>query len=223
MSMEQIQRSVLSQLIGLGMKTVLDAGCGTGELCSLIDRSGMKVLGFDKKEAAIERARSQNPSLDFFVLDVERESWGKGTARFDAVVSTEVIEHLTKPGRLVKLAAEVLKQPGYLLVTTPYHGYCKNLLIAVFDKWDSHHDVLFERGHVKFWSVRTLGALLQQYGFEVVHWHGIGRLPYLWRSMLVVARKGRFFRDRAAAGRAETRGEGDQGSVHPALAGRQRQ
>jgi len=42
-------------------------------------------------------------------------------------------------------------------------------------------------GHIKFWSRATLTALLAEEGFTVAHFEGAGRLPYLWKSMVVVA------------------------------------
>jgi hypothetical protein len=49
--------------------------------------------------------------------------------------------------------------------------------------------VLWHGGHIKFWSRNTLSLLLQESGFEVVAFSGVGRFPYLWKSMVLVARK----------------------------------
>ena len=87
------------------------------------------------------------------------------------------------------LCAWVLKPGGYLLVTTPYHGYLKNLALSVFGKWDKHHTALWHGGHIKFWSQATLTQLLSENGFRVDNFFGVGRLPYLWKSMVLVARK----------------------------------
>lgn len=55
--------------------------------------------------------------------------------RFDLVVSTEVIEHLYPPELLVRFARESLDPGGRLIVTTPHHGYWKNLALAATGKW----------------------------------------------------------------------------------------
>jgi len=107
---------------------------------------------------------------------------------FDAVVSTEVIEHLFSPAALPVFAKAVLKPGGYLIVTTPYHGWLKNVLIALTGKWDSHHTPLWEGGHIKFWSRRTLTTLLEENGFSVSQFLGAGRVFGLWKSMILVAR-----------------------------------
>jgi 2-polyprenyl-3-methyl-5-hydroxy-6-metoxy-1,4-benzoquinol methylase len=108
---------------------------------------------------------------------------------FDVVVSTEVIEHLFSPHLLPIYARGALKQGGYLIITTPYHGYLKNLALAILNKWDHHHTALWHGGHIKFWSRATLTQLLTENGFQVVDFSGVGRLPYLWKSMVLVAQK----------------------------------
>ena len=74
-------------------------------------------------------------------------------------------------------------------MTTPYHGYLKNLALSIFGMWDYHHTALWHGGHIKFWSRATLTKLLNENGFDVIEFHGVGRVAYLWKSMLLVARK----------------------------------
>jgi hypothetical protein len=85
-------------------------------------------------------------------------------------------------------ARKLLPVGGYLVISTPYHGYLKNIALSIFNKWDKHHTVLWHGGHIKFWSRKTLTQLLQDNGFEVVGFVGAGRFPYLWKSMILVAR-----------------------------------
>jgi len=75
-----------------------------------------------------------------------------------------------------------------LVISTPYHGYIKNLALSVFDKWDSHHTPLWHGGHIKFWSRKTLTQLLEDNGFKVIGFSGVGRIPYLWKSMILIAK-----------------------------------
>jgi SAM-dependent methyltransferase len=111
-----------------------------------------------------------------------------GESGFDVVISTEVIEHLFLQAARPRFAASVLKPGGYLIVTTPYHGYFKNLLICLLGKWDSHHTPLWDGGHIKFWSFNSLSALFCSNGFDVVGFKGAGRVFGLWKSMVVTAR-----------------------------------
>ena len=76
---------------------------------------------------------------------------------------------------------------GRLILSTPYHGYLKNVALAVSGRLDAHHTVLWDGGHIKFFSRRTLEEMLRQGGFKPLEFVGAGRLPYLWKSMVISA------------------------------------
>ncbi len=75
-----------------------------------------------------------------------------------------------------------------MIISTPYNGYLKNIVIALLDGFDKHHTVLWDGGHIKFWSFKTISALLKEFDFDVVKFKGVGRLPYLWKSMIIKAK-----------------------------------
>jgi len=78
---------------------------------------------------------------------------------------------------------------GVALVSTPYHGYWKNLALAVTGRLDAHFTALWDDGHIKFWSINTLRLLLQEAGFTNIRFERVGRLPPIAKSMLAVARR----------------------------------
>jgi len=108
----------------------------------------------------------------------------------DAVISTEVIEHLYDPQAFLRNAYTLLKPEGIFIVTTPYHGYLKNLMLALTGDMDRHFTVLWDHGHIKFWSRKTLEQALRETGFTPIEFTGAGRIPYLWKSMVIKAKKG---------------------------------
>jgi 2-polyprenyl-6-hydroxyphenyl methylase/3-demethylubiquinone-9 3-methyltransferase len=75
------------------------------------------------------------------------------------------------------------------IVSTPFHGYWKNLMLAVTGKLDDHFTVLWDGGHIKFWSPRTLRAVLSEAGFQDIRFHRVGRVPLLAKSMMAVFRR----------------------------------
>lgn len=167
---------------------VLDAGCGNGYVTGILLEAGFDVVGIDASASGIQQARANNPGGTFECLSVYEELKDR-LGPFDLIVSTEVIEHLHVPRRFVSNLRAVLKPGGVMLLSTPYHGYLKNLGLAILGKWDGHLTALWDGGHIKFWSRPTLSALLEEQGLEVVDFLGCGRLPYLWKSMILVARK----------------------------------
>jgi len=170
-------------------KRILDLGCGNGVIaCRLLDE-GFDLYGLDASESGIKIADNKYPGR-FFVRDIATESLPAELAHleFDLVVSTEVIEHLYDPRSYMKFIRDVLgKRKGDVIISTPYHGYLKNLALAVTNKLDRHFTVLWDGGHIKFWSRSTLTALLTEFDFRVTEFKGSGRLPYLWKSMFIHA------------------------------------
>ena len=182
---------ILDVLKSIKVKRILDIGSGNGKLCSELNNSGYAVAGVEYDKQGVEIAKRSYPSINFYNYGVQDDPnlLMNDEELFDAVVSTEVIEHLFSPHQLPMYAKGVLKEGGYLVLTTPYHGYLKNLALSLFNKWDSHHTPLWHGGHIKFWSRKTLKQLLEENGFIEVGFSGVGRVPYLWKSMVMVARK----------------------------------
>jgi 2-polyprenyl-6-hydroxyphenyl methylase/3-demethylubiquinone-9 3-methyltransferase len=169
---------------------VLDVGCGNGFLCAEFLRRGCKVVGIDLSSQGIEVARRNYCTARFEMLPADAHILENlGEEPFDVVVSTEVVEHLYAPREWARGCFTALRRGGTFICTTPYHGYLKNLAIALLGKWDTHTNPLWDGGHIKFWSKRTLAQLLRESGFRNFKFRGVGRMPGLWKTMIVRAEK----------------------------------
>ncbi len=171
-------------------KCILDVGCGNGHLVNYLLAMGYNVYGTDASEKGIAIARQTNP-LRFFIQDLSTNQLPVELQelRFDTVIATEVIEHLYNPAAFIKFCNETLLTKGELIISTPYHGYLKNLMLSLFNKWDWHANPAWLGGHIKLWSFKTLSKLLTNTGFTIIDFKGCGRIPYLWKSMLIKSKK----------------------------------
>ncbi len=172
-------------------ESVLDVGCGNGSVVMRLIESGLDCYGIDASEEGIAIARKIEPQR-FFRHDVSQHQLPAGLNGkvFDTLISIEVIEHLYDPRDFLQFCKQILIERnggGNLILTTPYHGYIKNVAIAISGQYDKHHTVLWDGGHIKFWSRNTLTALLKEAGFTVNEFVGVGRIPYLWKSMIIRA------------------------------------
>jgi 2-polyprenyl-3-methyl-5-hydroxy-6-metoxy-1,4-benzoquinol methylase len=170
----------------LNAKRIFDLGCGNGAMCGALKKQGFEVVGCDPSSDGIAIATRTYPEIRFVPLGVYDDAQAIGESNFDVVVSAEVVEHLFSPRALPRFAKSLLKPGGHLILTTPYHGYLKNLALAVTGSLDKHFTALWDGGHIKFWSRHTLTKMLEEEGFELVKFMGAGRLPYLWKSMILV-------------------------------------
>jgi 2-polyprenyl-3-methyl-5-hydroxy-6-metoxy-1,4-benzoquinol methylase len=176
-------------LSGKKDRVILDLGCGNGYLVSYLIKQGYNAYGTDASENGIEIAKKEYPD-HFFLQDLSTGHLPAELQKleFDTIISTEVIEHLYDPEGFIDFCKALLPAGGELILSTPYHGYWKNLLLAILGKWDSHHDPTWRGGHIKFWSKETLSKLLSNKGFTVTGFKGCGRAPYFWKSMIIKAK-----------------------------------
>ena len=182
-------RHIIKLSAELNARRVVDIGCGNGALCRELATRGYEVVGCEPSAKGVHFARSSAPELVFHRIGVDDDPTSVGDESFDVAIATEVIEHLVRPRQLLRFAKQLLRAGGYLIISTPYHGYLKNLVLALTNKWDAHLSPFWDGGHIKFWSRKTLSQLLSEAGFRVVRFIGASRLPFLWKSMIMVAQK----------------------------------
>lgn len=190
-SSEWILPAVRSEVSRLPKESiVVDLGCGNGSLLGHLQDFGFRLYGLDMSVSGLMQARKAYPNITFTQVDLASDLCSHSLAgECDAIISTEVIEHIFLPRLFASNCYKLLKPGGTLIISTPYHGYLKNLALALSGKLDSHFTALWDYGHIKFWSRRTLTNLLAEAGLVVAHFRGVGRLPFLWKTMILVARK----------------------------------
>ena len=101
---------------------VLDVGCGDGALTGLIRKKlSATVVGIDTTALSIDLARKEFARRrmigEFAVID--GYVYPFADAAFDAVVCSDVIEHVQDPAALLNEMWRVLAPEGVLVVTTP--------------------------------------------------------------------------------------------------------
>jgi len=184
-----IIKPIINALQSSDSKTVLDLGCGNGSFSALLSSEGFEVTGIDHSLSGIEIAQQNSLHLTFKQHDILKPLPGKFDSAFDAIVTVEVIEHLLLPRKLMDNAVFALKPGGKLILTTPFHGYLKNLTIALTGKFDDHWHPLRDYGHIKFFSKATILELFNEYGLKNITFQTVGRIPALARSMIITAEK----------------------------------
>jgi len=164
--------TVVRELLGSGATSVLDLGCGPGELLLRLRAHAQfaRLLGIDIDEGALADARLQlgldwlrpDPRLSVRLgsfEEVDRELIG-----FDAAVMLETIEHID-PGHLPRVERAVFAgmHPGMVLVTTPNQEY--NLLHGMVAGRKRHPGHRFEwtRAQFQHWA----GGVAQRHSYAV--------------------------------------------------------
>lgn len=171
-----------------GDRRIFEVGCGNGATANLLAKMGFSVTAIDPSESGMEIAKRSYQNITFESGSAYDELSRKyGT--FPIVVSLEVIEHCFFPRIYAKTIYDLLEPQGVAIISTPYHGYLKNLALALANKFDHHFNPLWDGGHIKFWSENTLRKLLAETGFKSTEFVRVGRIPSLARSMIAIAVK----------------------------------
>lgn len=140
---------------------VLDVGCGEGAFTAALAAAGALPLGVDVAAEPLRRASRRHPELDFRLL-VPGELPAGG---FDVVWAGEVIEHVADGAGLLDELRRVLRPGGRLLLSTPDHP--RRLVWALALRrgaFERHFDPRAD--HLRFFTQRTLGLLLEEAGFS---------------------------------------------------------
>jgi 2-polyprenyl-6-hydroxyphenyl methylase/3-demethylubiquinone-9 3-methyltransferase len=143
----------------------------------------------DSSASGFEIAQREFPDLAWVQHDIADPLPQELRHRFDVVLAGEVIEHLFLPRQLFSRAEEALAPGGRLVLSTPFHGYWKNLALAVTNRYDVHWRPGWDYGHIKFFSQKTLGAMAAEVGWRPVGWKLVGRVPQLAKTMILVAER----------------------------------
>jgi 2-polyprenyl-3-methyl-5-hydroxy-6-metoxy-1,4-benzoquinol methylase len=138
-------------------RPLLDVGCYTGVFVEIAASHGWDARGLEPSRWAIEQAQARGLNVVQGTLDTA----DLPEAHFDVVTMWDVIEHLADPGRALEHVHRLL-QPGGLVVvhTIDIESLFARLLGA---RWPWLMEM-----HIYYFSRRTLRAMLEKCGFEVV-------------------------------------------------------
>lgn len=181
-------KSIRRELLRGRGRRVFDLGCGNGSFARHLKGHGFEVTGVDPSGTGIEIARQEDPTMRL-ELGSAYEDLASHYGTFPAVVSLEVVEHVYSPRKYARCVHDLLEPGGLAIISTPYHGYIKNLALALSGKLDAHFTALWDHGHIKFWSVKTLTTLFAEQGLVREKILRMGRCPILAKSMILMFRK----------------------------------
>jgi ubiquinone/menaquinone biosynthesis C-methylase UbiE len=155
----------------------LDMGFGAGDFTAALAEAGARPLGVEVAEAALERATSRHPELDFRLVPIEGPLPLEDCS-FELVWASEVIEHVADTARWLSEIRRVLAPGGRLLVTTPSHGRARVALGGI----ERFSEPLGD--HLHLYTRRSLQQTLKELGFGDVHIRSAGGPPLLRRMLL---------------------------------------
>ena len=165
-------------------RPMFEIGAGNGSTARDLQNLGYSISGVEPSTDGVRIAQEVGTNIQQgSAYDELANLYGQ----FHVVYSLEVLEHVYSPRSFAKTAFDLVEPGGHLIVSTPFHGYWKNLALAIAGRMDSHFTALWEHGHIKFWSSKTLRTLFIDTGFSDVNFAFAGRLYPFSKSIFAIA------------------------------------
>ena len=147
---------------------VLDLGCGGGHNGALLKKAGAReVVGVELDAGAAHEARKRLDAVvesDLADLDPTR----LGDEPFDAILASDVLEHLLDAEDVFAKALTRLRPGGAVVISLPNVSNVYVFANLLFKTWPRRSSGIFDRTHVRFFAKRDMVRLLEGAGLTVL-------------------------------------------------------
>lgn len=144
---------------------VLDIGAGDGTYA--VQNPQYEWHGLD-----INISKCQGKKITAVEWDLEQVPYPYPDQHFDAIVTSELLEHLFTPEKVIDQAKRMLKRDGVFIVTTPQHTWIVNVLQG-FDNLVYDSDLSWRREHIRTYTYEAHRKLLARSGFGIEEYVGL--------------------------------------------------
>ena len=170
--------AIIGPRLHAGQK-ILELGCATGLMTSLLASSGAAILGVERSTEYLPRARARGlPGVRYVQSDLETFA---PEGRIDNVLATNLLHEFDDPSWLLRRIHGWLTPGGLLHATLPNPDSIHRLS-ALADGLIDDPLALSDRavyyGTRRVWAAGSFRALAVECGFEVVATGGVTLKPY---------------------------------------------
>ena len=173
---------------------VLDLGCYWGHKTRWLKEHFSNAEGCDISNAALEKARENNPNTTFFQCDFGKKGF-KTQKKYNSIFATEIVEHIFDTQAFLENCRNALNKGGILFLTTPNVINYSNRVRLIFG-----NDIFLsgDQAHVRFFNPKTISKEIEKAGFKIEMIAGynsrkisrnIPMPPSLSEGIIVVAKK----------------------------------
>lgn len=150
---------------------ILEIGCGSGDTGALAlagDRAG-RYTGIELMPGPAAEARKV--LTDVIVGDVEQMDFDWQPAAFDALILSEVLEHLTDPRLLLGKLARYVRPGGIVMASSPNISHWRVLRHLISGQFPAADRGVFDRTHLRWFTPETFAEMFENAGFDI---EGVG-------------------------------------------------
>lgn len=180
-------RNRVEAIVAMGGEgqTILDVGCGNGHLLYQFRDRFTKLVGLEYSAQRLAQAQVNLADHDFTPVPGSAEDMAAiETASIDRIISADTIEHVPDVYLAAAEMYRVLKPGGALVINTPNIAFLKKRLVLLLGRFPATSqpnegigsDILYDGGHLHYFTFRSLRIILERAGFVMVRKVGYGKL-----------------------------------------------
>jgi SAM-dependent methyltransferase len=194
--LDKAERSIFAKLldneIPIGA-TVLEAGCGTGQLSIFLSRYNRQIYGIDISKGSLVEAKkfitkNSIKNVTLYRMNIFNHCFVENT--FDVIISNGVLHHTHNPKKAFINLSRILKENGIIVIGL-YHKFGRifhNLRKIIIRKFGSNFDILDKKLRENLSSKKTYAWYKDQYEnpseslhtfTEVIKWFKENNIEYL--------------------------------------------
>ena len=144
---------------------VLDLGCDIGFIGTLSNNTNIKMTGVDiSSEVLSKLPEIYSVKIPLNLNDTE---W-KITKKYDFVVFTDVVEHLTSPKEAINKIEKILKPDGILILSLPNVAFIWARLVILLGKFPQETRGIFDQTHFHHFTRNTAKTFVTKSGYKIM-------------------------------------------------------
>lgn len=152
--------SKILKLIKQSDKYILDVGCSSGYLDSLIKqkiKTNITGIELNKSDAQI----AKNIVDQILNVDAETYNFNQLSQKFNVIILADILEHLKNPEYLLKTLSTLLKPNGRIIASIPNFLHYSTKIKILTNRWRYEEYGLLDKTHLKFFSLATIKELFK--------------------------------------------------------------
>ena len=162
---------------------ILEVGCGTGATGALALCRGRAshYTGVELFEGAAEQAR--HLLNEVLIGDVEKLAFPWQPCAFDALILSEVLEHLVEPWVVLERLRPFLRAGAMVLASSPNISHWRVVRELAQGRFHLADQGVFDRTHMRWFTPDTFAAMFERAGYEVLNVEPV--TPFSERTKLI--------------------------------------